>query len=108
MMDGDIPVICVRCGEFYQPWRIFDNCKACRGYYARVRAIHKYAEKRKQGYVPKSREKAGRKAFYTRMAKMSFNEPSRFKKLFKNFKNRYPYRAGQITRRINQIEEAIR
>tara|TARA_Y100001951_G_scaffold88327_1_gene79828 strand:- start:68 stop:391 length:324 start_codon:yes stop_codon:yes gene_type:complete len=106
-MEGGFPVICVRCGKFYQPWSIFENCKACRGFYARIRAIHKYAEKRKQGYVPLSRERAGRKAFYTRMANMSFNEPARFKILFKKFKSRYPYRAGQITRRINQLEEAI-
>ena len=98
----DIPMVCLLCGKFYEPWSYRDMCKGCISATARVRAGYFYAAKRATGWIPESKRRAGRRAFYSRMANLKFNDPARFDRLFNNYKQRFPHMAGQITRKINQ------
>ena len=100
----DIPVICLLCGEFYEPWNsLHDMCKGCISATAKVRAAYIYAAKRATGWVPENKKRAGRRAFYSRMANLKFKDPTKFDRLFNSYKQRFPHRAGQITRKINTL-----
>ena len=98
----DIPVICLLCGEFYEPWHYKDMCKECISATAKVKASYFYAAKRATGWILSLIHISEPRAFYSRMANLKFTDPSRFDRLFNNYKQRFPHRAGQITRKINQ------
>jgi len=58
----------------------------------------KYAKKRKGGYIPESHRKRGRKAYISRMARLSTTDPDRFDRLFNKLP---PGTRAAITRRLN-------
>ena len=102
MIDVDIKV-CVQCGIIYHlDWYYNDlYCKKCNQKMAARRGKAKAAEMRANGYIPESRKRAGRKAYYSRMANLDYSDRNRFERLFKNLRSRAPGKAAQVTRRIN-------
>tara|TARA_R100001530_G_scaffold48393_1_gene36335 strand:+ start:316 stop:654 length:339 start_codon:yes stop_codon:yes gene_type:complete len=106
MTDEPILKVCVRCGIIYYIGTDFHTdywyCKDCKRIISATRAKGLAADKRAEGYISKSRKKAGRKAYYSRMANLYFNDRERFDRLFAALRARAPMRAGQVTRRINE------
>jgi len=96
-------MVCVVCGIIYHlDWYYNDLfCKSCNQKRAIRRAKARAAELRSKGIIPESRRKAGRKAYYSRLANLYFSDPVRFKRLFNKLKSRSPGKAAQVTRRIN-------
>lgn len=98
----NVRYICLRCGEYYDSDALPPPdglCPRCEN--AKIRWIigSKYAKLKKNGYIPASHRKRGRKAYISRMATLSHTDPERFKRLFNK---QTPGTRAAITRRINQ------
>jgi hypothetical protein len=95
--------VCITCGLIFDPddEGYYDYCSPCRRIKnaKRFKFYPRYSNK-----IPESRRKAGRKAYYSRLANLYFSDKERFERLFSKFKAKHPHRAGQITRKINQIK----
>ena len=102
--------VCIQCRAIYDPAlysRFNDNyCRKCASAYAANRSRANYAAKRRyEGYIPKSRARAGRKAYYTKLSRLYFTDRERFDRLFNNLRKRKPGMAGAVTRKINIMKE---
>ena len=102
--------VCIRCGVIYDPalYSRFNDfyCRKCAGKHAANRSRANYAAKQRyEGYVPKSRKRAGRKAYHTKLARLYFTDRERFDRLFNNLRKRKPGMAGAVTRKINIMKE---
>ena len=99
--------VCIKCGRITDPSKEGDNnetlCSKCFSKFITFKRSLFYCKKRKNGWIPESAKRAGRKAYYTRLANLYFNDRKRFDKLFKKLKEKAPGRAGAVTRRINAI-----
>jgi len=96
---------CIWCGKFFDPDYdgYYTYCSPCRRMINVKRYKFKYIP-HNNGKITESRRKRGRKAYYTRLANLYFSDRERFDRLFGILKGKYPYRAGQVTRKINLIE----
>ena len=102
--------VCIQCQSIYDPAQRgrFNEfyCRECAGKHAANRSRANYAAKRRfEGYIPKSRKRAGRKAYYTRLCRLYFTDRDRFDRLFNNLRKRKPGMAGAVTRKINILKE---
>ena len=106
MVDYEVRPICIKCGSFYDTDgypHINNLCKSCNRSEQIVRMKEIYAKKRANGWVPESKRKAGRKAYITRMARMSFTHATEYqKRMIKEVKSN-PDRAIKIQRKAKKL-----
>lgn len=105
-LDKDVPCICLDCGRFFHPdgYPPLDSrCPECHKRYWIRRRKEYYANKRANGWVPEYRRKAGRKAYITRMAKMSYKEPEKYQTRMKKERVKDPERSVKIERKAKKL-----
>jgi|TARA_Y100000310_G_C20683305_1_gene817414 hypothetical protein len=102
--------VCFDCGVIFYPDGyppVSGRCKKChQAFWIRQRKAY-YAERRAQGYIPESRRKAGRKAYNTRLIRMSHKHPQEFQKRLTMLETKAPNRARYIKGRARKESIAV-
>ena len=105
-VDTERPYVCLDCGTFFHPEGYPPLDGLCAEWHKRywiVRRKEYYAEKRANGWVPQYRRNAGRKAYITRMAKMSYQEPEKYQIRMLKEREKEPERAVKIERKAKRL-----
>jgi len=112
-LDDKIPVICLgpACENSFLPPAYppaSGLCPSCEHNQIVERTVHKYSEMRKVGYKLKYRQRAGKKAYETKLIKMSRTDPDRFKILIEKVEKRDHQQYRRIMRIVNKQETSLR
>jgi hypothetical protein len=100
----------LECGIFFHPdgYPPLDGlCKKCHSIFWIKRKKAIFAEKRANGWVPESRRRAGRKAYNTRLIRMSHRNPKEYQKRLAKLEADNPNKARYIKGRARKESIAV-
>ena len=102
--EGD-PLICLGCGEISwpDPLPVTRRCNPCKQKFTQIRMKQVFAVKRSNGWVPKRYKESGKKAYITRMARMSVLDPVTYQERMEKEAIKDPERASKILRKSKSV-----
>ena len=110
LTDESFLCVCLDCGIFFHPdgYPPLDGlCKKCHSIFWIRKKKELFAFKRSKGWVPESRRKAGRKAYNTRLIRMSHKHPKEYQKRLSKLEADNPNRARYIKGRARKESIAV-